>query len=54
MNPIPPSYNLYEELPEPIFQDMKEKEAEKERVNRMINGYFVELPITNFTEFDTF
>lgn len=24
-----PIYNLYEKLPEPIYQDMKEKEAEK-------------------------
>ena len=40
MNPIPPIHNLYEELPEPVFQDMKEKE-EKKRVNDMVNAYFI-------------
>ena len=27
----PTPFTLYEELPEPIFQDMKDREAEKEK-----------------------
>ena len=29
-----PTYNLYEELPEPIYQEMKTKEAEKVETER--------------------
>ncbi len=29
ISPTYPTHNLYEELPEPIFQEMKDKEAEK-------------------------
>lgn len=39
--PTTPSYNLYEELPEPIFQEMRDKEEEKEKVNKMVNDCFV-------------
>jgi len=49
MNPIPPTYNLYEELPEPIFQEMKDTEDE----NKQVNDYFTQMAITNLTDFDT-
>lgn len=41
--PLPPSYNLYEELPEPVYREMKDKEKaeEQKKTADMVNAYFI-------------